>query len=121
MSEVEQIAKATVAEIERLLDCKKVMGEPVVVGDNTIIPLVSIGFGFGAGSGTGKAGAGEKGEGTGGGTGGGGGIKPTAVIVIGKEGVRVEPVKRGATPVLEKVVDAIGKATQKRGGEASEK
>jgi uncharacterized spore protein YtfJ len=114
MAEIEQIIKATVGEIERFLNSKRVVGDPIVAGEYTIIPLVSVGFGFGAGSGTGKGKEVEKREGTGDGTGGGGGVKPVAVIVITKDGVRVEPLKRGATPVLEKVVETIGKAAQKR-------
>ncbi len=118
MPDVEQIAKTMLGEIERLLDTKKVVGEPIVAGDSTLIPLVSLGFGLGAGSGQGKES--EKREGGGGAAGAGGGIKPVAVIVITKEGVRVEPIKRRASPVLEKLVETIGKATQKRGKETSE-
>jgi uncharacterized spore protein YtfJ len=118
MPDVEQIAKSMLGEIERLLDTKKVVGEPIVAGDSTLIPLVSLGFGLGVGSGQGKD-AGKR-EGGGGASGAGGGIKPVAVIVITKEGVRVEPIKRRASPVLEKLVEAIGKATQKRGSETSE-
>jgi len=83
------------------------------VEGNTLIPLVSIGFGFGGGGGTGK-GPKEKGEGTGGGTGGGGGIKPVGVIVVNKEGVRIEPVKGGAATFAEKVADIVGKVMEKR-------
>ena len=117
MPDVEQIAKTMLAEIERLLDTKKVVGEPIIAGENTLIPLVSLGFGLGVGSGQGKD-AGKR-EG-GGASGAGGGIKPVAVIVITKEGVRVEPIKRRASPVLEKLVETIGKATQKRSKETSE-
>ena len=64
-----------------MLSAERVVGEPIVVGGNTIIPLVSVGFGFGGGGGTGKGGRSgkETGEGRGGGTGGGGGVKPVAL------------------------------------------
>ena len=111
MPDVQEIAKTTLEEIEKLLTSKTVVGEAIVVGENTIIPLVSVGFGFGAGSGVDKT----PGKGEGGGTGGGGGIKPVAVIVISDQGVRIEPIKRGAaTPVLEKVVETIGRMRDKR-------
>lgn len=113
MEEVENLIKICLGEIERMLTTKTVVGEPMTVEGNTLIPLVSIGFGFGGGGGTGK-GANEKGEGVGGGTGGGGGIKPVAVIVVNKEGVRVEPVKGGAATFAEKVIDIVGKVTEKR-------
>jgi len=114
MAEVEQIAKATLEEIEKLLTSKTVVGETIVVGANTIIPLVSVGFGFGAGSGR------EAQKGDGGGTGGGGGIKPVAVIVINEQGLRIEPINRGATPVLEKVVETLGKMRTKDVGQTSQ-
>jgi uncharacterized spore protein YtfJ len=110
---VETLFKTAIGEIERMLSSKTVVGEPITVEGNTLIPLISLGFGFGAGGGTGKAKAGE--EGTGGGTGGGGGVKPVALIIINAQGVRVEPVKGGAASVMEKAVEALGNAAAKRG------
>jgi len=113
MEEVENLIKICLSEIERMLTTKTVVGEPMTVEGNTLIPLVSIGFGFGGGGGTGK-GPKEKGEGVGGGTGGGGGIKPVGVIVVNKEGVRIEPIKGGAATFAEKVADIVGKVMEKR-------
>lgn len=107
MENVESLFKQAVDEIERMLNTKTVVGEPLTIGDNTIIPLVSVGFGFAAGGGTGKEPT--KGEGTGGGTGGGGGVKPVAVLIINKDGVRLEPIKSGTASVLEKVAETIAK------------
>ena len=111
MEDVEKLLKSAMSEIERVLDTKTVVGEPIIVEGNTIIPLVSVGFGFGAGGGTGKM-KGEAGEGVGGGTGGGGGIKPIALIIVNKDGVRLEPIKGAATSVLEKVVETVGNAAR---------
>ncbi|MFC1944794.1 spore germination protein GerW family protein, partial [Chloroflexota bacterium] len=99
MEDVEKLVVTSMAEIEKLLSSKAVVGEPIIVEGNTIIPLMSIGFFFGAGGGSGKgSGKGEKGakgegsgEGIGEGAGGGGGIKPTALIIVGKDGLRLEP------------------------------
>ena len=118
MADVEQIAKTTLEEIERLLNTKTVVGEPIAVEGATLIPLVSFGFGFGAGGGSGKAD--EKGEGDGSCTAGGGGIKPVAIVVINEDGVKVEPVKRGSGRVLERIVDTIAKAREKKTEERSE-
>ena len=120
MEDVEKLVKTSLGEIERLLSTKTVVGEPITVEGNTVIPLICIGFGFGAGGGSGKGERGPKGEGTGGGTGGGGGIRPVAVIIINKDGVRVEPVKGGTASVLEKVGEVIGKAVEKRGEKKKE-
>ena len=113
MEDVERLFKGSAEEMGRLLSAKTVVGEPLTIDGNTIIPLLSMGFGVGAGGGTGKGKKDGEGEGTGGGTGGGGGVKPVAVIVINKDGVKVEPVA-GPPSALEKVGAAIGTALQKR-------
>ena len=120
MEDVERLVKASLGEIERLLTTKTVVGEPMVIEGNTMIPLISVGFGFGAGGGTGKGEMAAKGEGTGGGTGGGGGIKPVAVIIVNKDGVRVEPVMGGAATALERVGEVVGSALAKRGEKTKE-
>lgn len=120
MEHVDELLKSAMGEIERLLSTKTVVGEPITVEGNTLIPLVSIGFGFGAASGTGKMKSGSASEGIGGGTGGGGGIKPVAVIVVNKDGARVESIKGGASSVLEQVAKTIGKVAQKSGGKESD-
>ncbi len=119
MEEVEKLLKASMEEIERVLNSKTVVGETITIGDVTLIPLVSMGFGFGAGGGSGSgkgempSGSGKgEGEGLGAGTGGGGGVKPVAMIIIDKNGVRVESIKSGASSALESVAQTIGKAIQ---------
>jgi len=113
MEAYENMMKASMSEIERLLSTKTVVGEPMTLEGNTVVPLVSINFGFGVGFGSGKEEAG-KGEGTGGGGGGGGGIKPTAVIIVGREGVQVSPIVGGAATAVERVGEAVGRAIEKR-------
>lgn len=108
MKDVENLFSKTISEIERMLSTKTVVGDPITVEGNTLIPLVSVGFGFGAGGGEGTEPS--KGAGTGGGTGGGGGVKPVALVIINKDGVRLEPIKGGTTTVLEKIVETVGKA-----------
>ncbi len=114
MEDIENLFNKAVGEIERMLNTKTVVGEPITVEGNTLIPLVSVGFGFGVGGGQGTEP--QKGRGYGGGTGGGGGVKPVALIIINKDGVRVEPIKSGTTSLLEKVAETIGKAASGKGG-----
>ncbi|MGE0865282.1 MAG: GerW family sporulation protein [Vicinamibacterales bacterium] len=113
MEQVESLLKTTLGEIERLLNTKSVVGEPITVDGNTVIPLVSIGFGFGAGGGTGKDPKNPQSEGAGQGSGGGGGVKPVAVVIVNKDGVRVETV-RGTASVVEKLGEAVSKVVEKR-------
>ena len=107
MEIVENLVKTTLGEIEKVLSSRTVVGEPITIEGTTLIPLISVGFGFGAGGGQGRREAKQKGEGSGGGTGGGAWIRPKAIIIIDKEGVRVEPVMGGMSFALEKASEAI--------------
>jgi uncharacterized spore protein YtfJ len=118
MEDIEKLFDKAVAEIERMLNTKTVVGEPITIEGNTLIPLVNVGFGFGVGAGRGTEP--NKGTGQGGGTGGGGGVKPVALIIINAEGVRVEPIKSGAASVFEKVAETIGKAAAAKGDKGSD-
>jgi uncharacterized spore protein YtfJ len=118
--DVESLVKTTLGEIEKVLGTKTVVGEAITVGETTIIPLLSIGFGFGGGGG-GMAGANEQKKGTegaGGAGAAGGGVKPIAIIIIDKNGARIESIKGGMASVLEKmaetVPEVISKFTEKK-------
>jgi uncharacterized spore protein YtfJ len=115
MEHVERLMKETLAEVERLLNTRTVVGEPITVDGNTIIPLVAAGFGFGGGGGSGKDQKTANVEGLGAGSGAGGGVRPVAVIIVNKDGVRVESVRRAAATMVEKVGEAVGKIIEKRG------
>jgi uncharacterized spore protein YtfJ len=118
VEDIKDLFDKAVAEIERMLNTKTVVGEPITIDGNTLIPLVNVGFGFGVGGGKGTEPV--KGGGQGGGTGGGGGVKPVALIIVNDEGVRVEAIKSGTTSVLEKVAESIGKAASARGGQSAD-
>jgi uncharacterized spore protein YtfJ len=113
MDDLESLVKTTMGEIERLVNTRTLVGDPIVIGDNTLIPLISVGFGFGAGSNTGISTTKQKGEMSGAGSGGGAGIKPVAVIVINKDGVKVEPVMSGVSGAIEKMTETAPKAIEK--------
>ena len=106
MTDVDRLLKATVEELDKLLNPKNVLGDPIERDGATVIPIVSYGFGFGAGGGEG--GEGTK-AGTGGGAGAGGGIKPLGAIIIDANGARVEAVKGAMTSVAQAVADAAGR------------
>lgn len=118
MENVEKLFDKAVVEIERMLNSKTVVGDPISVEGNTLIPLLNVGFGFGVGSGQGTEP--QKGSSSGGGTGGGGGVKPVALVIINEDGVRVEPIKSGTVSVFEKVAETIGKVASSKGEKASE-
>ncbi len=121
MDDLERLVKTTMGEIERLVNTRTLVGDPIVVGDNTLIPLISVGFGFGAGSNSGISVSKQKGEMSGAGSGGGAGIKPVAVIVINNEGVKVEPVMSGVSGAIEKITETAPKIVEKVWGNKPEK
>ena len=49
MEDVDRLLKGTVEELDKLLNAKNVLGEPIEKDNATVIPIVSYGFGFGAG------------------------------------------------------------------------
>ena len=113
MEDVEKLVKTSLSEIERLLSSRTVVGEPITFEGNTLIPLVRIAFGFGAGGGAGTSER-SKGEGSAGAAAGG------AIIVINKEGVKVEPIRGATASLLEKAGGAVMKAVEKRGRKEKE-
>jgi len=124
MEDVEKLVKTTVEEIEKMLSTKTVVGEPMTIEGATLIPLISVGFFFGTGSGSGKGESKAKGEGfgegSGAGTSGAGGVKPVAVIVIDKEGVRIEAIKGSLALAMEKIGEALPGMMGKRGEQKKE-
>lgn len=119
MEHVNDLVKTAVGEIEKLLSARTVVGEPATIEGATMIPLLSIGFWFGAAGASGKGEAKQKGEGSGegtvGGTGGAGGVKPIAVVIIDKGGVRVESVKGTLATAVEKISETIPQIVPKWG------
>ena len=113
MEIVSDLVKTTLGEIEKVLNTKTVVGEPMTIEDVTLIPLISAGFGFGAGGGSGKGEAKQKGEGSGGGTGGGAWVKPVAVIIISKDGVKVEPIMGSLASAMERIGETIPQMMEK--------
>jgi len=113
MDVVDNLVRTTMGEIEKVLSTKTVVGEPISVEGTIIIPLISIGFGFGAGGGEGKGEAQQKGEGAGGGTAGGAGVKPIALGIVDKEGVRVESIKGSMAAAIEKIGETIPNMIEK--------
>ena len=114
MEDVERLLKGTVEELERLLNAKHVLGEPIEKNGATVIPFVSYGFGFGAGGGQ------HPKTGNGGGTGAGGGIRPRGAIIIDDNGVRVESVKGRVGGVFDSMAEACMRMMDKKHGEKTD-
>jgi len=82
-----------VGELREISKSETIIGQPITVGDRTVIPIVKISVGFGAGGGQGEDE--KKGSGFGGGGGGGARIEPAAFIIMDDRGVSLLPAVKG--------------------------
>lgn len=99
---VVDILKGVVGELREISKSETIIGDPITVGDRTVIPIVKISVGFGAGGGQGEN---EKaGSGFGGGGGGGAKIEPAAFIIMDKDGISLLPATKGK---WEGLIDSI--------------
>ncbi len=104
---VVEILKGVVGELREIAKSETVIGEPVTVGDRTVIPVVKISVGFGAGGGQGED---EKSRsGFGGGGGGGAKIEPAAFIIIEADKIKLLPAGRGKWESLIEAVPGFAK------------
>jgi uncharacterized spore protein YtfJ len=103
---VVDILKGVVGELKEVANSETVIGDPVTVGNRTVIPVMKISFGFGAGGGQGE----ESGKaGFGGGGGGGARIEPAAFIIMDEKGVSLLPAAKGKWDTLIDTIPGIAK------------
>jgi len=95
--------------LEKFFRTETVIGEPIVIGETTLIPIITVSFGAGGGGATGND---EKGiGGTGSGIGVGARITPDAVLVIKNDQVTMMPVKNRYS--LDKLVGMVPELIKK--------
>ncbi len=103
-------------KLEKFLKTETVVGQPIVIGDTTLVPIVSISFGCATGAGGGSGSDPKTGPGSGSGSGLGSAAKitPAAVLVIRKDEVTMLPIKDkwGLESLIEKVPDIMEKVEQ---------
>ncbi len=108
---VADILKGVVGELREIAKTETVIGDPVTIGDRTVIPVVKVSIGFGAGGGEG--GDEKGGAGFGGGGGGGAKIEPAAFIIIDKDDVKLLPAGKGKWETLVEAIPDFAKKVQK--------
>ena len=96
----------TISKIREMVDVNNVIGEPIVVGDITIIPVskVSVGFGGGGSDYVKNVGSGEP---FGGGVGGGVKVNPICFLIIKDGMIRFVSTKAPADTSLDRALDMI--------------
>ncbi|KHD35275.1 sporulation protein [Clostridium acetobutylicum] len=108
MSGVKENLDVLFTKLEKFLRTETVIGQPIKVGETTLIPIVTVMFGCGTGGGVGD----NKGiKGQGGGLGTGARISPDAVLVIKNDDVQMLPVKKGAN--LSKLIEMVPEIVSK--------
>ena len=112
---VSELMAETIEKIKEAVDANTVVGEPIVAGEITLIPVSKISLGFGTGGS-------EMGENPFGG-GGGAGLKVTPVcfLVINAGMVKVLPVDTSHETSLDRVVDLIPDVVNRIAGLVEEK
>lgn len=83
------------SQVGRHVGVGAIFGEPVRIGERTVIPVAKLGFGFGSGGGV----PGQREE-EGGGGGGGGGTRPLGVFEVSDTGTRFIPIRSKPGPLL---------------------
>jgi len=111
MTDLDKLVKNTVGELDRLLNAKNVLGDPIDREGATVIPLVSFGFGFGVGGGGAEVG----------GAGAGGGVRPVGAIILEKGGARIEAVQGVTTSLAHVIADTATQMLDRRNARKAEK
>ena len=93
--------------MENFLSSKTVVGEPITVGDTTLIPLVDVSFGIAAGTGSNDKKSADRG-------GMGGRMTPYAVLMVKDGKTRIINVKNqdAVTKILDLVPELVGRFTE---------
>ncbi|UWG95440.1 sporulation protein [Dehalobacter sp. DCM] len=104
---------AILAKLENFFQTKTVIGEPIKIGEITLVPFIDITFGMGSG-GNGNTGQKYHDNGTVGGAGSGGRISPSAVLVIQEGHVELLHIKqsKGLDKLIEIIPDIIEKTKE---------
>ena len=94
----DEVRKQIFEDFKKMITTESVVGQPIYLGDATIVPFVDISFGFGTGSqGTNAVGGA-----------GGGKVTPTAVLIMKGERVELFSIKNaGPNGTIDKVLNMV--------------
>jgi uncharacterized spore protein YtfJ len=116
MADIERkdVVDSLLSGMDTILSSKTVVGNPVVVGDTTIIPLVDVSFGLAAGNGSESRNYNKNSSGGG----MGGKVTPNAVIVIKDGNTRLLSVKNQdtITKIMDMVPEVVHRLTKDKNG-----
>lgn len=113
---INNLMQTTLQKIKELVDASTVVGEPIVTGSTTIIPVSKISYGFASGGS--DLPAKKEGELFGGGGGAGATVSPVGFIVITENDVKllqVDDNKNSAAKLIDMVPGLIDKVKESLG------
>ncbi|MGN0954061.1 GerW family sporulation protein [Dialister sp.] len=94
----DEVRKQIFEDFKKMITTESVVGEPIYLGDATIVPFVDISFGFGSGAHGSSAAGGA----------GGGKVTPTAVLILKGERVELFSIKNAAANnTIDKVINMV--------------
>ena len=100
----DEVRKQIFEDFKKMITTESVVGQPIYLGDATIVPFVDISFGFGTGSqGTNAAGGA-----------GGGKVTPTAVLIMKGERVELFSIKNAGLNMVPEVISHFTKKKEKQ-------
>ena len=103
-------------KLQNFMKTETVVGEPIEVGEVTLVPFIELNFGLGTGGGSGTD---KESKGDGGGLGSGGKISVSSVLVIKGDHVEMMPIKKSSSidKLIEMVPEIMDKVDMKKKGE----
>lgn len=122
---VNRIMESTLEKMREMVDVSTIIGEPLVTGDTTLIPVSKVSYGFTSG-GTDLPSKQQNAELFGGGGGGGITISPVAFIVIQGEKCRMMQINNytssadRAVAMIPELVDKLTELLKAKDGNAAE-
>lgn len=96
-------------KLEKFLKTETVIGDPIVIGEVTLVPIITVAFGCGGGGGKGVDPKG--GDGIGSGIGVGAKISPDAIMVIKNGDATILPIKQKQS--MEKLINMVPELVEK--------
>lgn len=104
---INEVIGVTMNRVKELVDANTVVGEPIVAGEVTIIPVSRISVGFGSGGTDFASKNASAPKNFGGGTAAGVNVDPIAFLIVRKDTVRLLPCMNGPYGPVEKLVDLV--------------
>ncbi len=106
-NKAQDILETILEKLRSLASTETVIGEPVELGDVTLMPVIKMSIGFGAGGGEGTLVEDKSGKGSGGGGGGGAQVTPIGFLIWDGDEVRFISVGKGKVESLIETVPEL--------------